>query len=342
MKFYFAEAAQNMIRTYQFILLRVIIGLGLAFGLVATLVASIWLWLTLDPFVAVSLIVVLLLVLTLASYIIGPYVVYLVEAGHVAVLTHMITAGEAPTNQIRFGLKQVRGNFASVTVLFVLVIAIKRVLRQLNAIINRIVSSLTEGLSTGGRQREAGVVQGLVGIVQLALNITISSVDKAILANIYLSDEENNWKPAKEGVVLYAMTWKPILASALVVATVFYGPLIVAGYFSEQILGALGGQEAVIAEIETYLLGLSDIGLLALFVVLLGLLTTLHYGLIKPGLTVLIVTIYLNETAEEAPDDEWEQRLREHSPEYRAFERRATGEEDIPEKTGTWRDLFLP
>lgn len=342
MKFYFAEAARNMIWTYQFILLRVIIGLGLAVGLVATLVASIWLWLTLDPFVAVSLIVVLLLVLTLASYIIGPYMVYLVEAGHVAVLTHMITEGGAPTNQIRFGLTQVRANFASVTVLFVLVIAIKRVLRQLNAIINRIVSSLTEGLSTGGRQREAGVVQGLVGIVQLALNITIRSVDKAILANIYLSDEENNWKPAKEGVVLYAMTWKPILAAALVVATVFYGPLIVAGYFNEQIIDALGGQESVIAEIETYLLGLSDIGLLALFVVLLGLLTILHYGVIKPGLTVLIVTIYLNETAEESPDDEWERRLRDHSPEYRAFERRASGEEDTPEKTGTWRDLFLP
>jgi hypothetical protein len=342
MKFYFVAAARNMIRTYQFILLRVLIGLGLAFGLVATLVGSIWLWLTLDPVAAVALIAVLLLVLVLASYIVGPYLVYLVEAGHVAVLTHLITEGETPTNQIQFGVNQVRSNFASVTVLFVLVIAIKRVLRQLNAIINRIVSSLTEGLSSGGRQREAGVVQGLVGIVQLALNITISSVDKAILANIYLSDEENNWKPAKEGVVLYAMTWKPILASALVVATAFYGPLIIAGYFSDQILDALGGQEAVIAEIETYLLGLSDIGLLALFVAVLGFLTILHYGIIKPGLTVLIVTIYLNETADEDPNEEWEHRLQEHSPEYRAFERRATGEEDAPEKTGTWRDLFLP
>lgn len=138
------------------------------------------------------------------------------------------------------------------------------------------------------------------------------------------------------------MTWKPILASTLIIATVFYGPLIVAGYFSEDILDALGGQEVVIARVETFLLGLSDIGLLALVVFVLGLLTILHYGLVKPGLTTLIVTIFLNETEGERPNEQWERRLREHSPEYRAFETKAETEEDIPGKTGTWRDLFLP
>lgn len=342
MKFYFREAATNLVKTYQFVLLRLVVGLALALGLVATVVASIWLAFAFDLTVAVPVIVVLFLLLSLISYVLAPYVLYLVEGGHVAVLTQLITTGEVPGNQIRFGLNQVSANFASVTVLFVLDLAIKRVLRQINAVINRIVSSLTEGLSTGGRQREAGVVQGVVGVVQLALNIAIGYVDKAILANVYRSDAENNWKPAKEGVLLYASTWKPVLASTLIIAALFYGPLIVAGYFNEAILDALGGQEAVIARIETFLFGLSDVGLLALFVAVIGLLTVIHYGLVKPGLTTLIVTIFLNETAEERPDGEWERRLREHSPEYRAFERRAEGEEEPPEKTGTWRDLFLP
>lgn len=98
----------------------------------------------------------------------------------------------------------------------------------------------------------------------------------------------------------------------------------------------------MIAQIETFLLGLSDVGLLALVVAVLGLLTVFHYGLVKPGLTTLIVTIFLNETVDKRPDEDWERRLREHSPEYRAFERRADGEEVPPEITGTWRDLFLP
>ncbi|MDX1746792.1 MAG: hypothetical protein R3324_12700, partial [Halobacteriales archaeon] len=228
MKFYFRQAGKNLLETYQFVLLRILVGMALAAGLVFTLVASIWLVLTFALSVAVPAIVVLFALLGLVSYVIGPYLLYLVEAGHVAVLTHLILEGETPRNQIRFGVTRVEANFASVTVLFVLTLAIQRVLRQLNAIINRIVSSLTEGLSTGGRQREAGVVRGVVGIVQLALNITIGYVDKAILANIFRSDAENNWRPAKEGVVLYAMNWKPVFGSALVIATVFYGPLVVA------------------------------------------------------------------------------------------------------------------
>ena len=342
MKFYFRQAGKNLLETYQFVLLRILVGMALAAGLVFTLVASIWLVLTFALSVAVPAIVVLFALLGLVSYVIGPYLLYLVEAGHVAVLTHLILEGETPRNQIRFGVTRVEANFASVTVLFVLTLAIRRVLRQLNAIINRIVSRLTEGLSTGGRQREAGVVQGVVGIVQLALNITISYVDKAIMANVFRSDAENNWRPAKEGVVLYAMNWKPVFGAALVIATVFYGPLVVAGYFSEDLLTALGGREAVIAQIETVLLGLSDIGLLTLFVVVLGGLTVFHYGLVKPGLTTLVVTVFLNETAGDRPDTRWEERLREHSPEYRSFERRAEGAEGVPEKTGTWRDLFLP
>lgn len=119
--------------------------------LIVTLVASIWLWLTFDLGLSLPAIAVLLLLLLLVSYDIAPYLLYFVEAGHVAVLTHLIVEGEPPANQVRFGLTQVRADFPSITGLFVLNLAIKRVLRQLNAIINRIVSSFTEGLSSGGK-----------------------------------------------------------------------------------------------------------------------------------------------------------------------------------------------
>jgi len=77
-------------------------------------------------------------------------------------------------------------------------------------------------------------------------------------------------------------------------------------------------------------------------VAVIGLLTILHYGVVRPGPAALIVTLYPNETADEQPDREWERRPPENSPEYRAFERRADGEEDVQGKTGAWRDLFVP
>ncbi|MCU4717811.1 hypothetical protein [Halapricum hydrolyticum] len=40
MRLYFRNAMKNMVKTYQFIFLRVAIGLALAFGLILSLVAS--------------------------------------------------------------------------------------------------------------------------------------------------------------------------------------------------------------------------------------------------------------------------------------------------------------
>ena len=341
MKFYFREATSNLMKTYPFILLRILVGLLLGVGLIALLLGTIWVWFTFGDAAGIAAVVIAVALVILFGIILQPYLLYLVDGGHVAVLTEVITNGEMPSNQIRFGLHQVKANFSSVTVMFVIYFAIKQVLKQVNRLINGLVGGATGALSSSGRQKEAGLVQGVAGIVQLALNITIGYVDKAILANIYRSDEENNWKPAKDGVILYMKTWKPILVSTLILATVVYAPFIIAGVFYEEILYQMGGEEAVLAWIEGLLLGVSDVGLILLAVLVLGVIGIFHLGIGKPFLTSLILTIYLNETEGVEPVSEWESRLREHSAEYRAFERRAAGEEKV-EKTGTWRDYLLP
>lgn len=342
MKLYFREAGGHLLRTYQFILLRIALGLAFSVGVIVALLAVLWVALTFGTVPGVLALVGIFAVMILAGSILQPYVLYLVEAGHVAVLTRVITGAGTPTNQVGYGWSRVRDNFASVTVLFVIDVAIRHVLRQLNRLINEMVGGVTEMISRSGRSKEAPLVEGLVGMVQLALNITVSYVDKAILAAIFESDDENNWKPAKEGVVLYAQTWRPIFASALLLGAVFYGPLIVLAVFYEEILEVLGGQEAVIATIEVFLLGFSNLGLISLVVAVIGIVTVVHYGLVKPYLTALVLTIYVNETADAEPDPEWESRLRERSDAYRALERRADGEEGPDRRTGTWRDYFLP
>ncbi len=341
MKFYFRAATGNLLRTYPFILLRILVGVLLGVILVVALLVAVWVWLTFGDAAGVGALVIALVILGLLSIILQPYLLYLVDGGHVAVLTELITTGETPDSQIRFGIAQVKANFGSVTMLFVIYFVIKQVLKQINNLINTAVSGATGGLSRSGREKEAGVVQGLAGIVQLALNIAVGYVDKAILANIYRSDETNNWKPAKEGVILYTKIWKPILASTLIVATVVYLPFIIAVVFYEEIIEQLGGEDAVIEWTETFLAGFSDAGLILLAVVVLGFIGILHLGIVKPFLTSLILTIYLNETEGMEPDSKWEARLREHSGAYRSLERRAAGEGET-EKTGTWRDYILP
>lgn len=40
-------------------------------------------------------------------------------------------------------------------------------------------------------------------------------IDEAILTRAYAQDQENVWAVAKDGVILYAQYWKPILANAV-------------------------------------------------------------------------------------------------------------------------------
>jgi hypothetical protein len=72
MRFYFRQAAGNLLRTYQFLLLRIAVELVLAAGLVLSVVASAWLLLTFDPGVAIPAALFVLLAPILASYVVGP------------------------------------------------------------------------------------------------------------------------------------------------------------------------------------------------------------------------------------------------------------------------------
>ena len=296
MKLYFGEATTNLVKTYPFIIVRILVGMLFGIGLLTVFLGATLVWVTFGTTAGIAAVGIGLFLVVFLSSILQPYLLYLVDGGHVAVLTEIITTRNTPDNQLRFGYDQVKANFGSVTVLFVIYVAIKQVLKQVNRLINAMVGGATGKLSNSGRQKEAGVLQGLAGIVQLALNIAIGYVDKAILANIYRSDAANNWKPAREGVVLYMKTWKPILAATLILATAVYLPFIVAGVFYEEILSQLGGEDAVTELTETFLMGFSDAGLVVVAVVVVGLIGVIHVGIVKPFLTSLILTIYLNET----------------------------------------------
>ena len=47
-------------------------------------------------------------------------------------------------------------------------------------------------------------------------------VDEAVLSRAYARREENVWAVARDGVVLYAQAWKPILANAVVLAVLSF------------------------------------------------------------------------------------------------------------------------
>ena len=142
----------------------------------------------------------------------GRYWFHLLRAAHTAVLTEFIVTGEGPhQSQLAYGKAQVQARFKDTSILFAVDLLVGGVVRFVVRTFTRIASILP--------------IPGLDGLAKLLERIAVMSttyVDEAVLSRAYARREENVWAVAKDGVVLYAQAWKPILANAVVLAVLSF------------------------------------------------------------------------------------------------------------------------
>ncbi len=134
------------------------------------------------------------------------YILYLVKAGHIAVLVQLYDGNPIPggEGQIRFGANFVKAHFAESSVLFGVDQMIKAVLRTLFGIVNRIAMFLP--------------IPGLAPLLRLGeavVRTSLTYVDELILAYLIRTGTRNPWDTAKEGLILYAQNYKHFLKNAL-------------------------------------------------------------------------------------------------------------------------------
>ncbi len=138
----------------------------------------------------------------------GRYWFHLLRAAHTAVLTEFILTGQGPKEgQLAYGRQQVMSRFKDTSILFGVDLLVGGVVRFIVRTFTRIASILP--------------IPGLDGLAKLLERVAVMSttyVDEAVLSRAYARREENVWAVAKDGVVLYAQAWKPILANAVVLA----------------------------------------------------------------------------------------------------------------------------
>ena len=211
MVLHFGTATRVFVRTFPFVLLRFAVGLLL--GALTIGYFGIVLWGgyrlvdggTISGWIGVVGLLLAITVFVGFWRLFSRYVLYLVRAGHVAVIAHVVETGEVPPNQIRFGISRVRAHFTQASALFVLDQLVKGVIRQFNGSI----------ISFSGLASVSSGVRTLIRIVGRAIAMAATYIDEAILAYTFTNPEANPWQAARDGVVLYAKNWKPILASTL-------------------------------------------------------------------------------------------------------------------------------
>jgi hypothetical protein len=130
-----------------------------------------------------------------AVYWIREYILYIVKAGHIAVMVHLIDGREVPggQSQIAYARQVVTRRFAEANILFVLDQLIKGVVKSFNAVIR----------------------------------MSLTYVDEIILGYNIRSDSAAPFDTARQGVVLYAQNGKTMLKNALWLSVLMWGLALV-------------------------------------------------------------------------------------------------------------------
>lgn len=241
------------------------------------------------------------------------YVLYLLKAAHIAVVTEILETGTVSSyqDQVQYGKQVVTDLVKDVSILFILDQLIKGVIRMINRTIARITSWLPISEDNA-----------LVKFVQGIVNFSITYVDEAVLSYTLLKKDRNVWKQAQDAIVLYAMNWKSQLLHAVIlsgISVVCYVVLLIPSMilFSpfSWLFPSLGTYFFILTLITAYFLKLM---------------------LFDPFAMVSIILSFLNETKNQSPNKDWEEKIEIVSDKFSELKKRAIDfvESHKAEKTG--------
>ena len=137
------------------------------------------------------------------------YALYLIQAGHVAVLTELITTGQIANGSMgmfEYGRRVVTERFGQVNLLFALDLLIRGVVHAFNRTLDWIAHLLPiPGL------------RSIVGIVNAVVRAATTYIDETIFSYNLARGDDNAWRSSKDGLIYYAQNSTEILKTALYV-----------------------------------------------------------------------------------------------------------------------------
>jgi hypothetical protein len=144
-------------------------------------------------------------------------------------------------------------------------------------------------------------------------------IDEDILARAFWTRHTSIWQSAQDGLVLYAMVWKPLLANAVALMVLSYVPFIVAFILFVAPVGAL-----------LFLISPQLAGWGVLFALVLAFFVKLAVG--DAFAMTAMVAAYLRETADLEPDPAISAQLDRVTDKFGELKRRAQGAAPAKEK----------
>jgi hypothetical protein len=299
-----------MIRTWPFIVFRMIVyfGITLAYIVATGSGASVGYGvghISTDPDGPLSFAlwggIVGIGVVSIALYWIREYILYVVKAGHIAVMVHLIDGRDIPNgqDQIAYAKDVVKERFAEANILFVVDQLVKGAIRAITGLIGGIAAFLPiPGLG------------GLVAFINTVIRLSLTYVDEIILGYNIRINSSSPFETARQGVVLYAQNGKTMVKNAVWLAVIMWGVSFVifllmlapAAAIMWFIPGQLGGWAFVLAILLAW---------------------AFKAAFIEPFAIACLMQVYFKTIEGQVPNAEWDQRLAEASSKFRELRDKA-------------------
>lgn len=238
---------------------------------------------------------------SLAVYAIREYILYIVKAGHVAVMVHLVDGRDVPggRGQIDYARKVVTARFAEANILFVADQLIKGALRVVTGLIGSVAAFLP-GL------------QGLAALVNTVLRLSLTYVDEIILGYNIRADSRTPFESARQGLVLYAQNATVMVKNAAWLAAFMW--LLAFVIF----LVMLAPAAAILYWMPGQLAGWS-------FVLAIVFALAIRAALIEPFAIAALMQVYFRAIEDQVPDPGWDRKLSEASSHFRELKDKALG-----------------
>ncbi|MGB3387429.1 MAG: hypothetical protein WBA88_05540 [Pseudaminobacter sp.] len=243
-----------------------------------------------------------------AMYLAREYILYIVKAGHIAVLVELIDGKPMPDgrSQVSYATEVVKERFAQASVLFTIDQLIKGVVAAITGLVRGILSFLP---LPGVRQ--------ISGILHAFLRVAVGFIDEVILAHAIRTRSTNPWASAKEALVLYGQNYKVMLKNAAWLAAIVY-------LMSFLVFLVMLAPAALVVYLMPGAWAAGGVVFALLFA------WSVKAALLEPFAIACLMQVYFRAIENQQPDPEWEARLEQMSAKFRKLKARALGAAGAP------------
>lgn len=240
-------------------------------------------------------------VVSVAVYWIREYLLYILKAGHIAVMVELMQGKPLPQGQgqIAHARAVVSARFGEANVLFVLDQLIKGVIRAITGLVGGVAMILPiPGL------------QGLLSIFNTIVRISLTYVDEIILGYNIRIGSTNPWETSRQALVLYAQNGKRMVKNAIWLTIMLY---VLAFVIFLVMLAPMG---ALFYIMPGTIAGWS-------FVAAIVFAWAFKAAVLEPFAIAALMAVYFETIEGQVPNPQWDAKLSEVSGKFRELKERA-------------------